>query len=132
MSIPIFIHSKIVAVIGLANKSKEYNESDVNQIKLLMGSVWGLVQRKKDSEKIAKLSFAVEQSSASIIITDVAGIVEYVNPKFTQFTVFLFIAQLSPPLLPARNGGGGCAIKRKTVNCTGNLVLFPLSVIAKA
>jgi len=90
MSIPIFIHSKIVAVIGLANKSKEYNESDVNQIKLLMGSVWGLVQRKKDSEKIAKLSFAVEQSSASIIITDVAGIVEYVNPKFTQITGYSY------------------------------------------
>ncbi|MBI5307102.1 MAG: PAS domain S-box protein, partial [Planctomycetes bacterium] len=29
---------------------------------------------------------AVEQSSSSIVITDVEGIIEYVNPRFTQLT----------------------------------------------
>ncbi|TSA35840.1 MAG: response regulator [Verrucomicrobiaceae bacterium] len=37
-------------------------------------------------EKLVLLSRAVEQSTASIIITNVSGIIEYVNPKFLQVT----------------------------------------------
>jgi len=33
-----------------------------------------------------KLALAVEQSPVSVVITDVAGTIEYVNPKFTQIT----------------------------------------------
>jgi len=37
-------------------------------------------------EQLRKLWRAVEQNPASIIITDVTGAIEYVNPKFTQVT----------------------------------------------
>ena len=37
-------------------------------------------------EKVRKLSRAVEQSPASVVITDTDGSIEYVNPKFTQVT----------------------------------------------
>jgi PAS domain S-box-containing protein len=43
-------------------------------------------ERKKTEESIRKLSLAVEQSPASIIITDVKGNIEYVNPKFSEIT----------------------------------------------
>lgn len=36
--------------------------------------------------QLRKLSRAVEQSPASVIITDTAGNIEYVNPKFSQLT----------------------------------------------
>ncbi len=39
-------------------------------------------------EELHKLSCAVEQSPASIVITDTNGIIEYVNPKFTRLTGF--------------------------------------------
>ena len=42
--------------------------------------------KKEDEEKIKILSRAVEQNPASIIITDIDGLIEYVNPKFTQLT----------------------------------------------
>lgn len=90
MSIPIIIYNKIVGVIGVANKESNYNETDLTQLKLLMNSVWGLVQRKEDNNKIAKLSAAVEQSSASIVITDKKGLIEYVNPKFTKITGYTY------------------------------------------
>jgi PAS domain S-box-containing protein len=90
MSIPITIDNIIVAVVGVANKVGEYNETDLNQLQLLMNSVWGIVQRKQDSDKISKLSVAVEQSSASVVITDTNGIIEYVNPKFSEITGFSF------------------------------------------
>jgi len=43
-------------------------------------------QVAKQNEHIRKLSSAVEQSPSSIIITDVKGTIEYVNPKFTELT----------------------------------------------
>jgi diguanylate cyclase (GGDEF)-like protein/PAS domain S-box-containing protein len=41
-----------------------------------------LLVRQRTSE-LRKLSTAVEQSANSVVITDVNGIIEYVNPKFT-------------------------------------------------
>lgn len=37
-------------------------------------------------QELRKLSRAVEQSSATVVITDVNGRIEYANPKFTQLT----------------------------------------------
>jgi len=42
--------------------------------------------RKLTEEELRKLSRAVEQSPVSVIITNVKGNIEYVNPKFTQST----------------------------------------------
>ena len=40
-------------------------------------------------EKLRKLLRAVEQSPVSIVITNVDGIIEFVNPKFTELTGYL-------------------------------------------
>lgn len=41
---------------------------------------------KQAEMQLRKLSMAVEQSPASVVITDTQGVIEYVNPKFTQLT----------------------------------------------
>ncbi len=41
-------------------------------------------ERKKAEEKIRQLSLGVEQSPASIVITDLDGNIQYVNRKFTE------------------------------------------------
>ena len=43
-------------------------------------------QRKRADEEVRQLSLAIEHSPVSIIITDKAGNIEYVNPKFTEVT----------------------------------------------
>ena len=45
-----------------------------------------VTERKRAEERLRKLSLAVEQSPATVVITDVQGKIEYVNPKFTQLT----------------------------------------------
>ncbi|MBI5476635.1 MAG: PAS domain S-box protein [Ignavibacteriales bacterium] len=57
------------------------------------GNIVGLVGNSSDitalklaEENIRMLSRAMEQSPASIVITDLEGKIEYVNPKFTQLT----------------------------------------------
>ena len=41
---------------------------------------------KKSEEEVNKLQKGVEQSPASIIITNINGTIEYVNPKFCEVT----------------------------------------------
>jgi PAS domain S-box-containing protein len=45
-----------------------------------------VTERKRTEEKLRQLSRAVEQSPASIVITNTAGDIEYVNPKFIEIT----------------------------------------------
>lgn len=42
--------------------------------------------RFKSLEQLRKLSQAVEQSSSTVLITDLSGNIEYVNPKFQELT----------------------------------------------
>ena len=45
-----------------------------------------VIKSKRIEEELRKLSRAVEQSPASIVITDTTGAIEYVNSKFIQIT----------------------------------------------
>ena len=52
----------------------------------VQGIAHDITKRTLAENELRKLSRAVEQSPASIIITDKEGNIEYVNPKFTQVT----------------------------------------------
>jgi len=45
-----------------------------------------ITERKQAEDQLRKLSRAVEQSSSSVVITDLTGCIEYANPKFTEIT----------------------------------------------
>lgn len=49
-----------------------------------------LAERERAEERLRKLSVAVEQNPASIVITDISGTIEYVNPHFTELTGYTF------------------------------------------
>ncbi|MCM2358830.1 MAG: PAS domain S-box protein [Geobacteraceae bacterium] len=44
------------------------------------------MEKQQMEEKLRTLSCGIEQSPASIVITDQVGCIEYVNPKFSQLT----------------------------------------------
>ncbi|MEN8254034.1 MAG: response regulator [Verrucomicrobiota bacterium] len=45
-----------------------------------------IIERKRAEDMLRKLSIAVEQSPATVVITDIDGNIEYVNPMFTEKT----------------------------------------------
>lgn len=45
-----------------------------------------VTERKRAEDELYKLSRAVEQSPVSIVITDIQGTIEFVNPAFTRIT----------------------------------------------
>ena len=56
----------------------------------VVGLIQDITERVKANENLRKISSAVEQSPSSIIITDLSGSIEYVNPKFTEVTGYTF------------------------------------------
>ena len=73
----------------LANGKLRTVEVHSSPIKLggtqsLFSIIHDITERKEAEEQLRKLSLAIEQSPASIVITDTQGNIEYVNPKFTQ------------------------------------------------
>ncbi len=60
--------------------------NEAGEIAGIRASVQDITERKRTEVKLQQLSTAVEQSPASIVITDVKGNIEYVNPKFEQVT----------------------------------------------
>jgi PAS domain S-box-containing protein len=69
----------------------------ISPIKDTAGRIIGIssivrdITRQKQAEaELRKLSRAVQQSPATVVITDAQGNIEYVNPKFTQVTGYSF------------------------------------------
>ena len=56
----------------------------------IVGTLEDITERHQMELRLEKLSKAVEHSPASVVITDINGIIEYVNPKFTNLTGYTF------------------------------------------
>ncbi|MDG4550793.1 MAG: GAF domain-containing protein [Candidatus Contendobacter sp.] len=51
LTVPVFSGSKIVGVVGVANKETDYQETDILQLTLLMEAVWKVVERREAEGK---------------------------------------------------------------------------------
>jgi two-component system, sensor histidine kinase and response regulator len=65
---------------------RAYRTYERDGVRYADGAFSDVSQRKRTEERLRKLSRAVEQSPVSVVITDVRGAIEYVNPKFAQLT----------------------------------------------
>ena len=63
---------------------------DDGQVIGTSGTLRDLTDRINTQDKLRKLSRAVEQSPNVVMITDLEGKIEYVNPKFSQVTGYSF------------------------------------------
>lgn len=52
LTIPVFSEQKIVAVIGVANKERDYTERDIVHLTLLMDNTWKEFQKRKFEEMV--------------------------------------------------------------------------------
>jgi len=56
----------------------------------VLGNFTDITARKKAEEEQRKFFRAIEQSPVSVLITDVNGTIEFVNPKFTEISGYSF------------------------------------------
>ena len=99
ISIPIIVRNKNIGTFNLYSGEKntfssqeeiELLEKITQNLAFTIESILFEEDRKVTEEKIQQLSRAVEQSPVTIIITNVDGDIEYVNPKFTETTGYTF------------------------------------------
>ncbi|HIJ77990.1 MAG: response regulator [Desulfobulbaceae bacterium] len=63
---------------------------DYDEVEQVILVYHNISKQKQVEEKLRKLSRAVEQSPVSVVITDTNGMIEYVNPKFSEVTGYTF------------------------------------------
>ena len=83
LTIPIINHDKITAVVGVANKSGNYDDSDILQLTLLMGTVWKIVYQRQTDEALLisekKFHTLAQSASDAIITINSEGIIIFWN-----------------------------------------------------
>lgn len=100
--IPLTSAGRTTGVIGLAylDEQQEFDNDKIETMqkfaelasiaidnaRLYESAQKELMERKKAEISLHKLTYAVEQSPVSIIITDIRGNIEYVNPHFAEVT----------------------------------------------
>ncbi|MDD3323201.1 MAG: PAS domain S-box protein [Paludibacter sp.] len=69
LSIPVFNNGHIVAVVGVANKKTDYNQTDIVQLNLMMDAVWQLTEKKRAEDEL----MVSEKQNSSILKTALDG-----------------------------------------------------------
>jgi PAS domain S-box-containing protein len=71
LTIPVIVQDAVVGVVGVANKTEDYDQSDVRQLTLLMDAVYAIVERQRTEEELRKSNerfrLHIEQSSLAVI-----------------------------------------------------------------
>jgi len=65
LTVPVFSDDRIVAVIGVGNKSEPYDEIDIVQLNLLAESVWSISRQKEDERKIREYAIELNELNAT-------------------------------------------------------------------
>jgi PAS domain S-box-containing protein len=79
-------HGSAVAVFELKVKETDYSETLIESVRILAEALWQVVEQKRSSTELAKLAQALDQSPLSVVITNTAAEIEYVNSAFVQST----------------------------------------------
>ncbi len=87
MSAIIYGKDKPYGVIGVhTTEMREFDINDANFLQSVANIISSVINQRQQNDQVRLLSYAVEQSPASVIITDTKGNIEYVNKKFTAIT----------------------------------------------
>ncbi len=98
IALPVMVNEKVGYVFTLyASKTYFFTEDEVELLVNVVGNVGQAFSAFENNAKrivaekqLRKVLQAVEQSSASIVITDLKGDIEYVNPAFSKLTGYSY------------------------------------------
>lgn len=93
LSTPIVVAGRAVGLVEVCYREddREWHEDPfLKEERALVGNLATqfsfMIERKRTEEKLSQLSSIIEQAPLSVVITNLARVIEYVNPKFCAVT----------------------------------------------
>ncbi|MHC1752837.1 PAS domain S-box protein [Humidesulfovibrio sp.] len=90
MSVPLVEQGRVVAVIGVANKDKPYDDNDTRQLQLFLVGLWRVLQARRDAEAIRTArdyaESLIEGANAMLVGLDTEGRVTLFNAAAEHIT----------------------------------------------
>jgi PAS domain S-box-containing protein len=85
LGVPLIIGEEVIGVMAVQSYTdkKAFKEKDVALLELIASNISQVIKQSKDFDRIRLLNQALIQSPESVVVTNVNGIIEYVNPAFT-------------------------------------------------
>ncbi len=105
MGVPLRSAGKTIGAVVVQDYEREnvYNHKDMQLLEFVADEIGAMIQQKKNEDRILKLSQSVEQSPACVMLADLNGKIEYINPRFKSLMGFtleeLNISERSKKLL---------------------------------
>jgi len=91
LCLPIKSGGSLLGVLNLYVPAEcERSAVDEHFLQVVATTLAAIIERKQAEEMLQKLSIAVEQSPVTVVITDLDGCIEYVNPMFCAKTGYSF------------------------------------------
>ncbi len=81
-------HGQVTAILGVDNKTTDYQQGDVEVLNVLSSMVMDIVERKQAEARMNLLVTALEASASAIVISKPDGVIEWANPAFSLMTGF--------------------------------------------
>jgi PAS domain S-box-containing protein len=73
MGIPVIVDNRVVVIAGVGNKETPYDESDMQQLTLLMNEAWSIIHKKEIQEEKTELTNMLRQAQKMEAIGTLAG-----------------------------------------------------------
>jgi PAS domain S-box-containing protein len=85
--LPLVVEGDVIGALGLVGTaSRSFSPNDVDLAWSVTGQLAGALSRARLAEERKRLSAALEQTTESVIMTDMTGTIVYVNPAFERIT----------------------------------------------
>jgi len=89
LAVPVFWKEKIMAVVGVANKASDYEETDVLELTLLMDTVWKSLEHRKSQEALRESEHMfrsfVENANDVVYSLSPEGAFRFVSSNWIEF-----------------------------------------------
>jgi|GEM_PF-1457702 len=86
LAAPALIDGDLLGLVAVANAERDYQDRDQQVVERLADMLALAIRRRRIEDALRKLSRAVEQSPASVLVTGLDGRIEYVNPELLHTT----------------------------------------------
>ncbi len=88
-NVPITFRGEVRGVIVLyLPHGHERSDDEVQFLTAVADTLAGIIERKTTEARLRRMAKAVESAAESILILDAAGVIEYANPAFLNYSAF--------------------------------------------